>query len=117
MKKILLNDRNGGTVIYMHDIIYCEAQNCYSVFYLMDGNKIMVCKTLKEFEKSLCEKSFIRVHRKYIVNMDYVKSYVRKQNSKVRMTNNTVLEIAVRRKKEFFCRFSRHITGKHPHSY
>jgi two-component system LytT family response regulator len=108
MKKMLLNDHSGTHVVDLKDIVYCEAQDCYSVFHLNNGERKLVCKTLKEFEKGLDRTMFLRVHRKYIINMDHIKD---RSGNKVLMTNNITIEISVRKKKEFIQRFSQYIKG------
>ena len=109
MNKIILNDRNGSWIIDMKEIIYCEAQDCYSLFYLANGKKRVVSKTLKEFEDDLCRGTFVRVHRKYIVNMDHIRHIGKKLERCIVLSNNERLEVAVRRKKFFLRLFGRHL--------
>lgn len=53
------------------DIRYVEANNKQSVVYLKDET-IVTYTTVDEFEKLLRRPSFLRCHRSYIVNMDYI---------------------------------------------
>ena len=53
------------------DILYCESDNEYVVFYTID-KKIMSHQTLKSLEKSLPDTTFMRVHRSYIINKQKV---------------------------------------------
>jgi two-component system LytT family response regulator len=52
-----------------------EALSNYSTFYLISKQKIMVSKTLKEFEPILTMQNFFRVNRSCIVNTDYIVKY------------------------------------------
>lgn len=57
------------------EIIRIEAEGNYSKIFLTHGKCRMVTKTLKDFEDSLPEQSFFRVHKSHIVNLKYVKEY------------------------------------------
>ncbi|MGB5171459.1 MAG: LytTR family DNA-binding domain-containing protein [Eudoraea sp.] len=53
------------------DILYLKADNNATDFIMKDGNCISAFKTLKHFENQLPE-NFIRVHKSYIINTDFV---------------------------------------------
>lgn len=71
--------RDGIDFVDLHDIVCCEASSNYSIFYLANGNKLMVSKPTKEYEHTLMNANFVRVHHSYIVNLDYVIRYVREE--------------------------------------
>lgn len=58
------------------DIVRCEASNSYTLFYLQNGEQVLVCKTLKEFVDLLKPYHFIRSHQSHLVNVNFVKSYL-----------------------------------------
>ncbi|MBU2280219.1 MAG: LytTR family transcriptional regulator, partial [Gammaproteobacteria bacterium] len=60
-------------------IIYCKAAGDYTELFLIDQKKILYSGNLKELESQL-PTTFLRVHRSYIVNIDYVAS-LEKSNS------------------------------------
>lgn len=55
------------------NIVYIEGLKEYVIFYLKEGKKIITLEALKKLEEIL-PNNFIRVHRSYIVNKDFVKS-------------------------------------------
>ncbi|MBB2147634.1 LytR/AlgR family response regulator transcription factor [Pedobacter gandavensis] len=59
------------------DIIRCEATNNYTNFFLQNGEQVLVCKTLKEFAELLRPHQFIRTHQSHLVNVHFVKSYLK----------------------------------------
>jgi two-component system, LytTR family, response regulator len=61
--------------IFIDDILRCEADSNYTTFFLKDEQKIVVSKSLKEYEELLAGINFLRVHKSHLVNMDYVKKY------------------------------------------
>ncbi len=76
--RIALSDVNKTDFIIVNDIIYLESNGTYTSFYLRDGTKYVKAKNLKYFEDILHDyKQFIRVHKSYIVNKEYIKSYKR----------------------------------------
>ncbi|MBD81009.1 MAG: DNA-binding response regulator [Crocinitomicaceae bacterium] len=93
-------------VIQKADIIRCEADINYTLFYLIDGRKIVVSKTLKEFENELKNDGFIRIHRSHLVNINMIKSYRRSNQHKMLLTNGIELPVSVRRREQVLRRLS-----------
>jgi DNA-binding LytR/AlgR family response regulator len=57
-------------------IIMIQAEINYSLIYLSDGNKIIVATCLKKLENRFASvDSFARVHKSYLINLDYLISY------------------------------------------
>ncbi|MBC8985051.1 response regulator transcription factor [Pedobacter sp. N36a] len=59
------------------DIIRCEATNNYTSFFLQNGEQVLVCKTLKDFAELLRPHQFVRTHQSHLVNIQFVKSYLK----------------------------------------
>ncbi|GMN11168.1 hypothetical protein MTsPCn9_21270 [Croceitalea sp. MTPC9] len=66
--------KQGGNVLLVptSDIAYFESYDNYSFLYDTDGNRKLCDYSLLFLEKRLSE-SFLRVHRKYIINTNHVK--------------------------------------------
>lgn len=73
--KIAVNSLSGIIFIKLDDIVYIESSSNYSIFCLTDGDKVIVSKTLKDVHEILEERSFFRVHRQFIINLNKVKSF------------------------------------------
>lgn len=71
--------KDGIDFVDLRDIVCCEASSNYSIFYLADGEKLMVSKPTKEYEHILMAADFMRVHHSYIVNLHYVIRYLREE--------------------------------------
>lgn len=57
-------------------VVMIQADINYSLIYLLDGNKVIVSTCLKKLENRFSPiDSFARVHKSFIVNLDYLKSY------------------------------------------
>lgn len=57
--------------IALKDVVYLEADNNTTDFYLITGKKLSAYKTLKHYENNL-PSFFYRIHNSYIVNSSYV---------------------------------------------
>lgn len=56
-------------------IVRLEGQVNYTLVYLSDGSQVLVALTLKRFVERLPTPVFVRLHRKHIVNRQYVASF------------------------------------------
>lgn len=110
--KIPLSTSNGLVFIKLADILYCESSGNYTNFYLNDGNKIMVSRQLGEYEKLLPEIDFTRIHDKYIINLHFIKEYIKGSGGDVVLENGKELPVASRRKEDFLSRFEKWIKRK-----
>lgn len=59
------------------DHITCLESRAHSItFHFSDGHKVTTTSSFKDYEKSLSLRdNFVRCHKSYIVNLDYVKSW------------------------------------------
>jgi two-component system, LytTR family, response regulator len=75
--KIAISSTAEIEFVSIDDIIYIEGVKNYSTFTLYDKRKITVAKTLGEYEKMLENTNLIRIHKSHIVNINYVKKYLK----------------------------------------
>ncbi|MGY4385788.1 two-component system LytT family response regulator [Pedobacter sp. UYP24] len=73
--------------VKVSDILRCEAENNYTNFHLLNGEQILVCKTLKEFADLLKPHNFLRSHQSHLVNIECVKSFLKEDGGTLLMTN------------------------------
>lgn len=100
-KKITVPTGTGLVFLSINDIIRCEADVNYTTIYLKDKQKLMVAKTLKDFDEMLSDHQFFRIHNSHLINMNYIKSYHKGKGGYVSLTDNTSLEVSTRRKELF----------------
>lgn len=99
--KISLPTLQGFKLTDINDIIRCEADSSYTTFYLADKTRIIVSKTLHEFEEFLAEYNFFRIHHKHLINLSHLKEYIKGKGGQVIMADNSVLDVSVRKKNDF----------------
>lgn len=72
---------------HLEEIVRLESDGSYTILYLMSGEQVVVCKNLKEFERLLPSKNFLRVHRKHLVNLKWVRGINRDNGGYLIMKN------------------------------
>lgn len=92
--KIALPTSTEIAYVKINDIVRCEAANNYTTFYLQNGEYILVCKTLKEFADLLKSYSFIRTHQSHLVNLHFVKSYLKEDGGMLLLNDRTKIPIS-----------------------
>ncbi|WP_025742097.1 LytR/AlgR family response regulator transcription factor [Aquimarina pacifica] len=98
-KKIVLKNADAINVIDISDIIYAKSDNNYTTFLIASGKEILVSKPLKSFEKQLSNYNFLRVHQSYLINLNQISSYD-KRNEEIILLHTHAIPVAQSRKKE-----------------
>ena len=96
-----LPTQDGIAFVKLQDIVRLEADQNYTILYLSNGKKMVVCKTLKSFEQKLKHPPFFRIHQSHIVNLSLAVKYVRGKGGYLILEDGTSLNVSVRRKAEF----------------
>ena len=96
--KISLPTAEGIYFVKKEDIITVEAMSNYSVFHLLASPKIIVSKTLKEYETLLNDDFFLRVNRSTIVNLNYVVKYRKGDGGTLELMNGYEIEVSSTKK-------------------
>lgn len=104
-KRITLNTTDSVYSIKIKDIIYCKSDKNYTDIYFRETKKLLISKTLKDFELLLTDFGFFRVHQSFLVNMNYVSHYEKDGlGGNAILENNTKIPVSSR-KREGFLKF------------
>ncbi|MCF8358870.1 MAG: LytTR family DNA-binding domain-containing protein [Prolixibacteraceae bacterium] len=99
-KQIVLKGQYETTFIPSENIVYLQADNVYTTLHYYDANsnykKIVDSKNLGFWEEELCDFSFVRIHKSFLVNMNKIVSI---GNKHIKLVNGETLEIARERRK------------------
>ncbi len=101
ISKIALPTQNGYRFVKVQDIVRCESDNNYTLFYLQSNKQFIVTRTLKDYEVLLKNESFVRVHQSHLINLNYVDQYIKGEGGTAIMSDGSEIEVS-RRKKELF---------------
>ncbi len=97
-KKIILTTAEKIHVIHVSEILRCESDNYYTNFFFTDGTKLLISKTLKENERMLKDHNFIRPHKSHLINVSYIKGYMKNDGGFILMSDNSKVPVSRRRK-------------------
>lgn len=96
-KKIVLKTMERIYSVDINDIIRFESDGGYTKVYLVDGKRIMVSRTMKEFDDLLLDVGFLRVHHSHLVNMNHLFCF-EKVEGHVIMKDESIVPVSNRKK-------------------
>ncbi|MBL0355526.1 MAG: response regulator transcription factor [Chitinophagaceae bacterium] len=99
-KQIVLKDNEATYFVKLNDILYCEAENSYTRFFIQHTSPVLISKTLSTFEDFLKEYGFIRTHHSYLVNIDKIKMYDKSDGGNLVLKSGEIVPVS-HRKKDF----------------
>lgn len=97
-EKIALPTSDGIDFYEIREILRCEADRAYCKFHMLNGQKVVVSKPLKEFEDLLEECNFFRVHKSNMINLNQIKKYVKGKGGYLILSDDSHVDVSVRRK-------------------
>lgn len=92
--KVAFPNSEGYVLEKVKNIIYCQADKNYCVIHTITGEKIIVSKPLKFVSGLLPENSFFRIHKSYLINLNYLESVKRANGGQVIMIGGLNLPVA-----------------------
>ncbi|PPK88527.1 LytTR family two component transcriptional regulator [Neolewinella xylanilytica] len=92
---------DGYHFIRIPDIIRFEAEDNYTHIYMADGQRITASKTIKMYEDMLAPHNFYRVHKRHVINMNYMKKFVKGEGGYLIMDDGMRIEVSRRRRSAF----------------
>jgi len=101
-KKIALPFVDGIKFVNFEEIIVLEADGMYTKITVNNSSEILVSKPLKHFVELLgSQPMFYKPHRSYLINLNYIKKYIKKEGGYIVMDNNKTVSISKDKKEEF----------------
>ena len=99
--KISLPTGDGLIFIEIDRIVRIEASHNYSIFYLSNKESIIVTRASNHYENLLRDHHFVRIHSAHLVNLRFVRKYIKGQGGSVLLTDGTSITVARARKTSF----------------
>jgi two-component system LytT family response regulator len=100
LKRIILPTAENLYLVAVEDIIRAEADSNYTVFWLTEGRKIMVSRTIKEYDEMLSGSGMIRVHQSHLVNVHYIDRFVKRDGGYLQLKDGTTVPVSPNLKKK-----------------
>lgn len=110
-EKIGISGLDGVHFVRLSEIVRLEAEDNYTHFILKAGGKVTASKTIKAYEDTLVRMNFVRVHKKHIVNMNFMKTYIKGEGGYLKLENGDTIEVS-RRKKSALMECVRRLYGE-----
>ena len=101
LNKIAIPTSEGLLFFDLQHIIHLEAESNYTNIYFDNHPKLMASRTLKDFEEILPTDTFFRPHNSHIINLHFIKRYIRGDGGQVEMKNGNYVLVSRRKKEEF----------------
>lgn len=99
--QLLLKTQNAIFLVRVADIVYCQSEGAYTTFFINDGKRHTLSRSLKEVEDFLITQPlFFRIHQSYIINLRFAKAFLKQQRMVAIMTDGAELPVAERRRSE-----------------
>jgi two-component system LytT family response regulator len=99
-KKLVLKTTESIHIIDINNILFCQSDNSYTTFYIENNEKIVVSKSIGEYEDLLADFSFFRPHQSFLVNLNHVKKIDKSDGGFIIMKNKKEIPVSVRQKKK-----------------
>lgn len=95
LTKIAVPSGNSLLFLETEKIMYIKGEGAYSEVFCSDGNNQLVSRNLKNFEDILCSDTrFIRIHKSYIANVNFVIAYNKSDGGSLTLKNNVNLPVS-----------------------
>lgn len=104
---IALPVSDGLVLVHVNEIIVCESESNYTTLYLRDNKRLVISRTLKEFEDLLGEQDFIRVHNSFLISKKHIKKYIKGEGGEVIMSNDMNILVSRRKKPDLMLALDR----------
>jgi len=105
--RLAIPTADGMEYLNPKDIIRIEADRSYSWFFITGNRKILVSKHLKEFQELLSDRYFFRPHNSHLINLKYVRKYIRKEGGYIEMTDGSLIPVSRNRKDIFLAHMTK----------
>lgn len=99
-RKLALHSQEKIYVSNVEDIVRLEADGNCTFFHFNDKTRLLITKTLKEYDKLLSDAGFLRVHQSHLVNTELIKAYIKTEGGYLLMQNGERVPVSVRKKSE-----------------
>jgi two-component system, LytTR family, response regulator len=106
--KIALPQLGGISILDVTEIVSLQADSNYTVIHKKDMQKLVVTKTLKDFEDILDPAVFMRIHKSHMVNLQYITEYSTADGGVVKMEDGNVWPVSRRQQEAFMDKMKTH---------
>ncbi len=100
-EKISISAVDGIYFVNIKDIVRFEAEDNYTHIFLTGGDRITASKTIKAYEDLLLSMNFYRVHKRHVINLNYMRKFIKGDGGFLIMDDGKKIEVSRRRRPAF----------------
>jgi len=102
-RKIIVNSDKDNLLLVKNlcEIVYMESDGRKTKTYCCEGKEYLIKKCLTQVEEKLPEEKFFKIHKSFIINVDYLHGINVNAEKSVLLHNGIEIKIAHRKYKEF----------------
>jgi two-component system LytT family response regulator len=99
--KMSISALDGIYFVNIKDIVRFEAEDNYTHIFLQSEERITASKTIKAYEDMLTPFNFYRVHKRHVINLNYMRKFVKGDGGYLIMDDGMKIEVSRRRRPAF----------------
>ncbi|MFK7933223.1 MAG: LytR/AlgR family response regulator transcription factor [Saprospiraceae bacterium] len=100
-RKMAISALDGIYFVNFGDIVRLEAEDNYTHIHLKGGERMTASKTIKSYESMLAPYNFYRVHKRHVINLNYMRKFVKGDGGYLIMDDGIKIEVSRRRRPAF----------------
>lgn len=100
VRQLVLSDADSVYLVQVGDILRCQSEDNYTRFFLGDGRKLLISKTLKEFAELLEKSGFFRCHQSHLINLAYFDHLDKRDGGTIYLKDGSPVPLATRKKEQ-----------------
>ena len=100
-EKLSISAVDGIYFVHIREVLRLEAEDNYTHIYLKNGERITASRTIKWYEELLQPMNFYRVHKRHVINLNYMRKFVKGDGGYLIMDDGENIEVSRRRRPAF----------------
>ncbi len=100
-EKMSISAIDGIYFVNIKDIVRLEAEDNYTHIFLSNGERITASRTIKAYEDLLETMNFYRVHKRHVINLNYMRKFIKGDGGYLVMDDGKKIEVSRRRRPAF----------------
>ncbi len=100
-EKMSISAVDGIYFVSIKDIVRFEAEDNYTHIFLANGERITASKTIKAYEDMLANMNFYRVHKRHVINLNFMRKFIKGDGGYLVMDDGKKIEMSRRRRPAF----------------
>lgn len=101
VEKLTVSAVDGIYFLQLKEILRFEADDNYTHIFMQNGQRLTVAKTIKSYEDLLTNQPFFRVHKRHMINMNFIRKFVKGDGGYLVMDDGKEIDVSRRRRTEF----------------